>query len=123
MSISVSPKNNILSLFIPSLSALNFICSADSSPETYNTCPAFAILLQIWSINVDLPIPGSPPKSVNEPFTRPPPKTLSNSPKPVGIFIVSFASYVFNFCGVIFSYGLEDVPHAIAGIVFLNKKL
>ena len=29
--------------------------------------------------NVDFPIPGSPPKSVTEPFTKPPPKTVSNS--------------------------------------------
>ena len=39
MSISVSPKNNISLLFTPSLSALNFICSPDSSPETYKTFP------------------------------------------------------------------------------------
>ena len=32
--ISVSPKNRISSLWIPSRSALSFICSADSSPET-----------------------------------------------------------------------------------------
>ena len=34
MLISVSPRNIMSSLFIPSLSALIFICSADSSPDT-----------------------------------------------------------------------------------------
>lgn len=32
---------------------------------------------------VDLPMPGSPPKRVMEPATRPPPRTLSSSLKPV----------------------------------------
>ena len=58
---SVSPKNNISSLLIPNLSALNFICSADSSPDTYKTFPSPFTLSQICKINVDLPIPGSPP--------------------------------------------------------------
>lgn len=61
-SISVSPKNKISSLSIPSLSALIFICSADSSPETYKTFPSPFTLSQICKIRVDLPIPGSPPK-------------------------------------------------------------
>ena len=60
--ISVSPKNKILLLFIESLSALNFICSADSSPDTYRTFPSPFILSQSSKINVDFPIPGSPPK-------------------------------------------------------------
>src|SRR5262249_5416729 len=33
--------------------------------------------------SVDLPMPGSPPISVTEPATRPPPKTRSSSPMPV----------------------------------------
>ena len=70
------------SLSIPSLSALNFICSADSSPETYNTFPSPCILLHNSRINVDFPIPGSPPSNISEPFTIPPPKTLSSSPNP-----------------------------------------
>ena len=61
MSMSVSPKNNISSFFIPNLSALIFICSADSSPDTYNTLPSPFTLLHICNIKVDLPIPGSPP--------------------------------------------------------------
>ena len=90
---SVSPKNNMSSLFIPSLSALNFICSADSSPDTYNTFPSPFTLSHICNINVDFPIPGSPPSSINEPFTSPPPNTLSNSSNPVEVLNVCFASY------------------------------
>lgn len=71
---SVSPKNSMFSLFIPSLSALNFICSADSSPDTYSTFPSPFILLHNCNIKVDFPIPGSPPSSISEPFTNPPPK-------------------------------------------------
>ena len=33
--------------------------------------------------SVDLPIPGSPPKSINAPGTMPPPNTRSISPKVV----------------------------------------
>ena len=36
-----------------------------------------------WSSNVDLPIPGSPPSSVQDPSVRPPPRTRSSSPIPV----------------------------------------
>ena len=60
------------SLFIPSLSALIFTCSADSSPETYSTLPSPLILSQSCKIKVDFPIPGSPPTSTSEPFTSPP---------------------------------------------------
>ena len=86
---SVSDKNSKLSLFIFNLSALILICSADSSPDTYNTCPLVFSLSQICKINVDLPIPGSPPNKIKEPFTSPPPKTRSNSSKPC------FHSYFF----------------------------
>ena len=75
----VSPKNRMSSLFIPSLSALSFICSADSSPDTYKTFPSPFILSHICKINVDFPIPGSPPSNTSEPFTNPPPNTLSSS--------------------------------------------
>ena len=77
----------MFSLFIPSLSALIFICSADSSPETYKTLPSPFILFDSCKIKVDFPIPGSPPSKVKEPFTRPPPSTLSNSSKPVDILV------------------------------------
>ena len=61
ISISVSPKNSKSSFLTSNLSALNLICSADSSPETYNTLPSPLILSHICKIKVDLPIPGSPP--------------------------------------------------------------
>lgn len=71
---SVSPKNRISSLLICNLSALSFICSADSSPDTYKTFPSPFILLHNCKISVDLPIPGSPPSKIREPLTIPPPK-------------------------------------------------
>ena len=39
---------------------------------------------QIWSMRVDLPMPGAPPTSTREPRTAPPPSTRSSSPMPVG---------------------------------------
>ena len=89
ISISVSPKNKISSLWIFNLSALNFICSADSSPETYKTFPSPFILSQTCKINVDFPIPGSPPTNTKEPLTSPPPNTLSSSAYPVEILCAS----------------------------------
>ena len=88
-SISVSPKNIKSWFFISSLSALNFICSADSSPDTYNTFPSPWTFSHNCKINVDLPIPGSPPSNINEPFTNPPPKTLSSSKYPVDVLFAS----------------------------------
>ena len=102
ISISVSPKNIISSLLIFNLSALIFICSADSSPETYSTLPSPDILLQSCKIKVDFPIPGSPPKSTKEPFTSPPPKTLSSSPIPVLVLTFSLPSTSFNIFGIAF---------------------
>ena len=81
----------MLSFFTFNLSALNFTCSPDSSPETYKTVPSLvAILLANCNIKVDLPIPGSPPINTREPFTSPPPKTLSSSSYPVFVYIASF---------------------------------
>ena len=82
----------ISSLLMSYLSDLIFICSADSSPETYKTFPSPLILSHICKINVDLPIPGSPPSNTSDPFTSPPPSTLFNSLNPVFILKVSFAS-------------------------------
>ena len=56
------------------------ICRSDSSPDTYSTFWESAISIAICSINVDLPIPGSPPTSTTEPGTIPPPSTRANSP-------------------------------------------
>ena len=72
------------------LSALSFICSSDSSPDTYSTLPYFFAMFEAACIIiVDLPIPGSPEISVREPLTIPPPRTLSNSPIPVLILCFS----------------------------------
>ena len=43
-----------------------------------------AMAARACSRRVDLPIPGSPPSSVTEPATRPPPSTRSSSPTPTG---------------------------------------
>ena len=59
-SISVSPRNNISTLFIFNLSDRIFICSADSSPDMYKTFPSPFTLSHICKIRVDFPIPGSP---------------------------------------------------------------
>ena len=123
MSIFVSPKNSISSLFIPSLSALNFICSADSSPETYRTFPSPFTLLHICNINVDFPIPGSPPNKIREPFTNPPPKTLSNSPNPVEVLTFSLATYEFNFCGVFIFPSFKLLFEFFVSTIFCSKKV
>ena len=44
---------------------------------------ARASAAQAWISSVDLPMPGSPPISVAEPGTKPPPATRSSSPMPV----------------------------------------
>ena len=108
-SISVSPKNTISLFFIPNLSALIFICWADSSPDTYKTCPSPLILSHICKIKVDLPIPGSPPSKVREPLTSPPPNTLSSSPNPVFVLTISCFFTSSNFT-VVAVFLLADFP-------------
>ena len=109
-SISVSPKNIISWLSISNLSALNLICSADSSPETYKTCPSPLILSQICKIKVDLPIPGSPPSNTKDPLTSPPPRTLSNSSNPVETLTSSFPTTSFNFKGLQLFFSAPATP-------------
>ena len=50
-----------------------------------------------------LPIPGSPPSKTIEPFTNPPPKTLSNSLKPLFILVNSSISISLNSLDLEFS--------------------
>src|SRR6266566_9069974 len=58
--------------------------SGDSSPETYSVeMPWLSRRAAHCISSVDLPIPGSPPTSVTEPGTIPPPRTKSNSARPV----------------------------------------
>lgn len=67
-----------------SLSALIFICSSDSSPDTYKILPYLvAILLAACKSIVDFPMPGDPDIRVKDPLTMPPPKTLFSSFIPV----------------------------------------
>src|SRR5262245_2983202 len=59
-------------------------CSGDSSPEAYSVrIPLRSSRAAACSNNVDLPMPGSPPTSTSEPGTMPPPRTKSNSSRPV----------------------------------------
>ena len=76
-------RMSIFSSDIPSLSARERICEADSSPETYRTLPFVSINAAVCSKRVDLPIPGSPPISTAEHLVAPPPRTRSNSLVPV----------------------------------------
>ena len=74
----------------PNLLALIFIWDSDSSPDIYNTfLLVFATLLDTCIKSVDFPIPGSPPTNTKEPFTIPPPNTLSNS----SISVVNLSSF------------------------------
>ena len=60
------------------------IWRTDSSPEIYSTrAPPRARCSDACSKSVDLPMPGSPPTSISDPSTTPPPSTRSNSPIPV----------------------------------------
>src|SRR5712671_137985 len=65
------------------------ICCADSSPEAYRTLMEADSRAATSSMSVDLPTPGSPPKSIKAPGTTPPPSTRSNSAIPVGMRGVS----------------------------------
>ena len=60
--------------------------------------PAELIWAKACKSNVDLPIPGSPPKSTTPPGTRPPPRTRSNSSTPVLNLGKSSAVIADSFC-------------------------
>ena len=86
----VSHSSIICSEKAPRRSARILICTLDSSPEIYNTlCPAVDKLWQTCNNSVDLPIPGSPPTSVRDPCTMPPPSTRSSSLIPVRVLFSS----------------------------------
>ena len=70
---------------VPSRSARRRTCAADSSAHTSRQrAPSAAIAPSACSTSVLLPIPGSPPTSVSDPATRPPPSTRSSSGTFVG---------------------------------------
>ena len=56
---------------------------ARPTPRPSRRGPEPASPAATWSSRVDLPIPGSPPTRINDPGTRPPPRTRSSSPMPV----------------------------------------
>ncbi len=69
----------------PNRSARTRTCAADSSAHTSrHRAPRAAIWPSACINNVLLPMPGSPPISVTEPGTRPPPRTRSSSASSVG---------------------------------------
>ncbi|CAB4552676.1 unannotated protein [freshwater metagenome] len=47
--------------------------------------PCFAVSAATVSNKVDFPTPGSPASNIAAPGTKPPPKTLSNSPTPLDL--------------------------------------
>ena len=53
--------------------------------------------------SVDLPIPGSPPTKTKDPFTIPPPKTLSNS----SIFVVNLSSFTATIEFILIGFELD----------------
>src|SRR5919199_2770319 len=85
VSASVSLRNSRSFESRPMRRARRPTCATDSSPETYSTLPAPRDTSSAsWLRRVDLPTPGSPPTSVSEPLTRPPPRTRASSPMPMG---------------------------------------
>ena len=61
----------------------------------YSTVLSCARQPHICKRSVDLPIPGSPPSRTSEPFTRPPPSTLSSSDIPVSYLVSSLNERLF----------------------------
>ena len=84
VSTEVSASNCSLSPARPRRRALRLTCRSDSSPVTYRVGVARLSASPACNSIVDLPMPGSPPSSVTEPSTRPPPSTRSSSSIPVG---------------------------------------
>ena len=86
-----------------SRSALSLTCEADSSPLIYNErIPCFAVSAATVNKSVDLPTPGSPAKRIAAPGTKPPPKTLSNSPTPLDLALaLAKSTSPIGFAGVV----------------------
>ena len=80
----VSVKMLQLLLRMPIRVARILICSSDSSPDTYSVLRPLSVRA-ICNISVDLPMPGSPPRSISEPGIRPPPSTRFTSLMPVSM--------------------------------------
>jgi len=78
---TVSANNHNSGRTAPRRSARSRTCCALSSADTYKVRPGQAA--SACSSSVLLPTPGSPPRSVTEPGTSPPPSTRSSSGIPV----------------------------------------
>src|ERR1051325_9291129 len=105
---------------MPMRSARMRICCSLSSPDTYKTFDRFALSAN-WSINVDLPIPGSPPNKTMEPGTNPPPSTRFNSRS--GIFIrCSFVSEIsLTNCGLAARCVLCEIPDTFSSLLITSS--
>ncbi len=89
---SVSASTSMRCEETRSLSARIRSWPGDSSPEMYRLLPGLAMRAASWSISVDLPMPGSPPTSTEEPRMSPPPSTRFISAIPVSSRIPSRVS-------------------------------
>ena len=88
------------------------------SPEIYKTCPSSDSLEHTCIINVDLPIPGSPPIKLSEPSTIPPPNTLFNSSYPVSKRISFVTTISFSFLTVELFEKVALCPLAVLELFF-----
>ena len=89
-STDASPASQRSSSTAPRRSARSRTWDADSSALTNRTRPpARTRAAASCRVKVDLPIPGSPPRSVTEPGTRPPPRHRSASAMPVGTVVAA----------------------------------
>ena len=95
---------------LPSLRARIAVCASDSSPDTYKTLmpPALKRIPASKSM-VDLPMPGSPPRSTRLPGTSPPPSTLSNSLMPVLSRSTSVSITLSSVLGLGASFGIKKL--------------
>src|SRR5271157_1986715 len=85
-SIDVSVISDMDESPTPRRPARRKICSPDSSPDMYRAVfDCLAHCAQSCNNSVDLPMPGSPPKSMSAPGTSPPPSTRSTSGNVEGV--------------------------------------
>jgi hypothetical protein len=62
-------------------------------------------------MRVDFPIPGSPPTSISDPGTNPPPRTLSSSPFCVDLRFPSSFFISCTFTGTPLLFASSPLPH------------
>ena len=114
---SISRSSITVPSVMPSLTALDFICDTDSSPDTYSTLLSSSTRLRhISRRSVDFPIPGSPPTRTSEPFTIPPPRTRSSSEILVLILVSSDEDTFF----ILVAFGLSATDTVLLLLVFVT---